>query len=188
MWLDPIVTHFSGDLKLRWKNFSLEQINAENGGDWKVWDETDLGKTRSLTASVAGEAARRQGDSAFHSFFLRLLTERHGGNRFPLNDMGLLVDLANELGLDVMQFERDIRNPELRSKIKEDHNEATERHGIFGTPTFVFANGQSAYLKTFIPPENQGLETFEHFLGLFMERSYIGEIKRPQPPWPKGAL
>ena len=173
MWLAPVVSHYSGDLKLRWRNFSLEQINATNGDSGKVWDEEDLTKTRSLLSSVAGEAARRQGKDAFDAFFLRLLTERHGGNRIPLNDIGLLVDL---------------RDPRLLTIVKDDHREATESHGIFGTPTFVFSNGQSAYLKTFIPPEDQGLETFHHFLGLFMERSYIGEVKRPQPPWPKGAL
>ena len=69
VWLDPIVSHYSGDLELQWKNFSLEQINAANGGQGKVWDQTDLTKTRSLLASVAGEAARRQGDDAFNSFF-----------------------------------------------------------------------------------------------------------------------
>ena len=188
MWLDPVVSHYSGDLELRWKNFSLEQINATNGDSGKVWDEEDLTKTRSLLSSVAGEAARRQGKDAFDAFFLRLLTERHGGNRIPLNDIGLLVDLADDVGLDVKQFENDLRDPSLLTIVKDDHREATESHGIFGTPTFVFSNGQSAYLKTFIPPEDQGLETFEHFLGLFMERSYIGEVKRPQPPWPKGAL
>ena len=166
----------------------MEQINATDVGDWKVWYETDLTKTRSLSASVAGEAARRQGEDAFYSFFLKLLTERHGGNRIPLNDMGLLVDLAKDVGLNVTQLEKDIRDPSLISIISEDHIEATEKHGIFGTPTFVFPNGQSAYVKTFIPPEDQGMKTFEHFLGLFMERSYIGEVKRPQPPWPKGAL
>ena len=188
MWLDPIVSQYSGNLELQWKNFSLEQINVANGGQGKVWDQTDLTKTRSLLASVAGEAARRQGDDAFNSFFMRLLSERHGGNRIPLNDIEILVDLAADVGLDTRQFKKDIEDPSLISIISDDHLEATEIHGIFGTPTFVFSNGQSAYLKTFIPPEGQGLETFNHFLGLFMERSYIGEVKRPQPPWPKGAL
>ena len=53
---------------------------------------------------------------------------------------------------------------------------------------FIFENGQSAYIKTFIPPEEESLEAFEHFIGLMSNRSYIGEVKRPQPPWPKGAV
>ena len=38
------------------------------------------------------------------------------------------------------------------------------------------------------PPENEALEAFEDFIALFGKRNYFGEIKRPQPPWPKGAL
>ena len=69
-----------------------------------------------------------------------------------------------------------------------DHTEAVEKHGIFGTPTFVFENGGSAYLKTFIPPAEDSVEFFDHFVALVADRSYVGEIKRPQPPWPKGAV
>ncbi|MEC7734392.1 MAG: DsbA family selenoprotein, partial [Chloroflexota bacterium] len=40
----------------------------------------------------------------------------------------------------------------------------------------------------FIPPEEESVDAFKYFLGLFENRSYIGEVKRPQPPWPKGAV
>jgi hypothetical protein len=72
--------------------------------------------------------------------------------------------------------------------VARDHEESVETHGAFGTPTFIFENGQSSYIKTFIPPEEESMETFEHFVGLMSKRSYIGEVKRPQPPWPKGAV
>ena len=136
----------------------------------------------------SGEAAKRQGDELFDKFFLALLTERHGGSRAPLNDDSMFIKLAEGCGLNIEQFKSDIKDPKLVEIIANDHTEAVDIHGAFGTPTFVFGNGQSAYLKTFIPPEEESVDAFKHFLGLFESRSYIGEVKRPQPPWPKGAV
>ena len=188
MWLDKVKKHYGENLQLNWRNFSLQQINAKDPGDWKVWQEEDYPTTRSLMASIAGEAAKRQGPELFDKFFLSLLTERHGGARAPLNDESILVGLAEKCGLDVDKFKSDMRDEKLVEIIATDHTEATEIHGAFGTPTFIFDNGQSAYLKTFIPPEEESVSAFEHFLGLFEKRPYIGEVKRPQPPWPKGAV
>ena len=72
--------------------------------------------------------------------------------------------------------------------VASDHEVATGDMGIFGTPTFLFGNGHTAYMKTFIPPEDEAVEVFESFVSLFGGRTYVGEIKSPQPPWPKGAL
>ena len=187
MWLDTVKKK-NPDFTLNWRNFSLQQVNAKDPGEWRVWNETDLEGTRSLMASIAGEAAKKQGNEAFDKFFLELLTERHGGNRVALNDNALFISIAEKCGLDTIRFQDDLQDASILKIIEKDHTEATEVHGAFGTPTFIFENGQSAYLKTFIPPESEAEKTFEHFLGLFSDRSYIGEVKRPQPPWPKGAI
>ena len=188
MWLDRVKKEYGDNLDITWKNFSLQQINSKEGPDWKVWEQVDLHEARSLLASVAGEAAKRQGGEAFDRFHLALLTARHGGDRIPLNEDQPLIEVAEKAGLDVERFKKDLADPELVQVVARDHEESAEQHGAFGTPTFVFENGQSAYLKTFIPPEEESVETFEHFVGLMSSRSYIGEVKRPQPPWPRGAV
>ena len=86
------------------------------------------------------------------------------------------------------RFEEGLDDPGLLENIARDHVEAVEEHGVFGTPTFLFENGTSAYLKAFIPPEDDSVDFFDHFVALFADRAYVGEIKRPQPPWPKGAV
>ena len=105
-----------------------------------------------------------------------------------MNDDSIFIKLAEECGLDIEQFKSDMKDPKLVEIIANDHTEAVDVHGAFGTPTFIFGNGQSAYLKTFIPPAEESVDAFNHFLGLFESRPYIGEVKRPQPPWPKGAV
>ena len=189
MWLDRVKNVLGDDLDITWKNFSLEQINNKEGDDWKVWEQKSLHEARALLASVAGEAAKRQGNEAFERFHLALLTARHGGGeRIALNEDDPIIKVAEESGLDIAQFKKDLEDPALLEIVARDHEESVETHGAFGTPTFIFENGQATYLKTFIPPEEESVEAFEHFIGLMSKRSYIGEVKRPQPPWPKGAV
>ena len=53
MWLDTVKKK-NPDLTLNWRNFSLQQVNAKDPGEWRVWNETDLVGARSLMASIAG--------------------------------------------------------------------------------------------------------------------------------------
>ena len=195
MWLDRVKSLYGDDLELNWKNYSLEQNNFSlqqksdgTESDWKVWEDDEIGERRSLMSQVAAEAARRQGPELFDKFHLALLTARHGGEgRIALNEEEPLVELAQQVGLDVARFREDLRDPELRKVIGSQHEEAVEQ-GIFGTPTFVFENGNAAFIKAFIPPQDDAMAEWGHFVAIASKRSYIGEIKRPQPPWPKGAM
>ena len=188
MWLDRVKRHYGERLDVTWKSFSLEQVNSREGPDWKVWDEPNAERSRTLLSMRAGKAAIRQGGEPFERFHLALLVARHSGNgRIPLNQEGPLMALASEAGLDIARFEKDLHDGGLLDEIARDHTEAVERLGVFGTPTFVFENGSSAYLKSFVPPDEDSVPFFEHFVGL-CQRTYVGEVKRPQPPWPAGAL
>ena len=192
MWLDKVKKAYGDNLNITWKNFSLEQ-NAHNlkeglDSDWKVWEQEDLSERRSLVSQIAAEAARRQGNEAHAKFHLALLVARHGGEgRISLSDEDAILELAESVGLDSAQMREDMKDPELRRKIGEDH-EAAISEGIFGTPTYVFENGNMAYLKAFIPDDEDAVASFEHYIALANHRNYFGEIKRPQPPWPKGVL
>ena len=190
MWLDQVKQEYGDNLQINWRHFSLEQINSRNGPDWKVWEQMDVREARALLASVAGEAAKRQDDpEAFDRFHLALLTARHAGGRMPLNEDEPLIALAEEAGLDVEQFKKDLDDPDVLATVVADHEAATtQENGVFGTPTFLFENGHTAYMKTFIPPEGEAVEVFDSFVSLFGGRTYVGEIKSPQPPWPKGAV
>ena len=192
MWLDKVKRAYGDNLDITWRNFSLEQ-NAHNlkeglDSDWKVWDQDDPSQGRSLLSQIAAEAAKRQGDEAHAKFHLALLTARHGGEgRLSLGDEEAILEIATSVGLDAAQMREDMKDPELRKIIGEDH-EAAIADGIFGTPTYIFENGNMAYLKAFIPEDEDAVAAFEHYIALANHRNYFGEIKRPQPPWPKGVL
>jgi predicted DsbA family dithiol-disulfide isomerase len=188
VWLDRVKKVYKDNLDISWKNFSLEQVNSKQGPEWKVWEQEDVTERRSLLSQISAAAARRQGPELYEKYHLALLTARHGGEtRLPLNEEDGLVKLAAEVGLDVGRFQEDLKDPELAKTIGKEHEEAVSQ-GIFGTPTFVFENGGTAYIKTFIPPEDDAVAELEHFVAIASDRNYIGEIKRPQPPWPKGVF
>jgi hypothetical protein len=189
VWLDRVARAEPGRLEITWKSFVLDQINSKKGSDWKLWEQDGAYEaSRSLLSLHAGESAKLQGRDAFERFHVALLVARHGGRRLSLTDRDALVGVAREVGLDVPRFEAGLDDRGLLENIARDHKEAVEQHGVFGTPTFLFENGTSAYLKSFVPPEDDSVDFFNHFVAIFADRAYVGEIKRPQPPWPKGAV
>jgi hypothetical protein len=188
VWLDRVREVYGDNLDITWKSFLLEQVNSKEGGDWKVWDNPQRERSKTLLSLWAGEAARRQSRDAFQRYHLALLTARHGSKgRIPLDQAGPLVEVAEATGLDVVRFREDLNDDRLLENVARDHTQAVEEHGVFGTPTFVYENGNSAYLKSFIPPAEDSVEFFQHFVALTQDRLYVGELKRPQPPWPRGA-
>lgn len=174
------------EVDVSWRAFVLDE--AARGDGPPVWELPPDERGRSFLSLVAGKAAARQGPAEFDRFHLALLEARHAGGRVRLDRPEPLIEIAREQGLDPDRFSADLGDSALTMEVASDHREAASEHGVFGTPTFLFENGQSAFVKTFIPPEAEAAEALSHFLGLFAERSYIGEVKRPQPPWPRGAV
>ena len=191
MWLDKVKAAMGGEepLEVTWKPLSLAQINQKTGDpDYKAWAEPDESLDQSLWGLRAGQAARRQGEDALRAFLPLLLNARHQ-DRVELNDTAVLQRIAGEAGLDVDRFTADLNDRSTLDEIAESHTHAVEDLGVFGTPTFVFEGGGSAFLKLIRPQENkQALSAFNSLLGLMRDEVFVGEVKRPQPPWPKGVF
>lgn len=187
MWLHRVKKVYGDRLDITWRNFSLEQVNSPEGAP-KVWEMPDITEGQALVAQVASEAAKRQGAELFERFHLALMVARHGGEgRIRLNDPAPILELARENGLDPDRLREDMADPATAEAVGRDHTEAVDEHGVFGTPTFVFPDGAAIYLKALVPPEEDSAAFFEHFIALAAARRYMGEMKRPQPPWPRGA-
>ena len=82
-------------------------------------------------ATEAAEAAGAQG--RFWEMHNALLTHQEA------LDNGSLVEYADALGLDVMQFLRDMAGHVYAARVREDQDSGM-RSGVNGTPTF-FING-----------------------------------------------
>ncbi len=132
-----------------------------------------------------GLAAARQGNDALHDYVMEMLDAKHL-RREDIRSVEAVTECARKVGLDLTTFKTDLEDPSTLEEIGRDHEFAVE-HGVFGTPTFLFQDGSWAFLKTFTPPESETMSAFENFMGMASGAKYFGELKRPQPPWPRGA-
>ena len=189
VWLAKVEESTGEPVEIDWQPFALAQVNSDKGAECKVWEQPEIldGSDKTLLAHQAGLAAKRQGKEAFGSFFITLLKARHE-DKVDLNDPVVINAAAQSSGLDLARFREDLTDPDLLKELGESHTKAVEEVGAFGVPTFVFPGGQSAFLKMFIPPDEQAAEIFESLMKTMSEFVHVGELKRPQPPWPHGVI
>ena len=185
IWLARVKEQMGADLEITWRSFCLEQVNSKNGDDWKAWEQPEDYISRGLWALRGGIAARKQSD-ALHDVYFKTFMEAKHVEREDLRSRESVIAVAEKCGLDMERFIADIDDPATLAEIGSDHEEAVAQ-GVFGTPTFIFEDGTAAFLKTYTPPEEDTIDAFTHFLGVARNRKYFGELKRPQPPWPRGA-
>ena len=187
VWLAKVRESYQNNLQVDWQPFMLAQVNSKEGPEWKAWEQKDDSTALGLLALRAGEAARRQGGQAFEDFQLTLLRARHE-DRKDLSDPDVIMEAAQASGLDMARFREDLADKSILNVLGESHTRAVEEHGVFGVPTFVFPNGTSTFLKLYPPPPEEAVEMFEAISGVMGKWAYVGEMKRPQPPWPKGVF
>lgn len=189
VWLAKVEESTGQAVEINWQPFSLVQVNNDKGPEYKVWEQPEIldGSDKALLAHQAGLAAKRQGKEAFESFFITLLRARHEDKK-DLTNPAVMHEAAQAAGLDLARFREDIADPDLLKELAESHTRAVEEFGAFGVPTFVFPGGKSAFLKMFIPPDEQAVEIYDTLFQTMSEFAHVGEIKRPQPPWPHGVI
>jgi predicted DsbA family dithiol-disulfide isomerase len=167
-------------LAINWRYFSLEQVNNQQGPQWKLWEQPEGYASRGLEAFWAAEAARCQGEAAFQRFHIALLRARHE-QRQDIADVSTLARVAESVGLEMAQFQKDLADRRLLAKLAEDHTFAVESLGVFGTPTIVFPESQAIFLKMSPPlAQEESLSVFTELHHLADRRRYIQEVKRPQ--------
>jgi predicted DsbA family dithiol-disulfide isomerase len=166
-------------IDITWRYFSLIQVNSKDEG-WTIWDALDS-EARGRLAFKAAEAARRQG--AFDDFHIALLRVRHE-QRADIDDVAVVEQVAEDSGLDLDRFRRDIADPQIVSALERDHRSAVAEYGVFGTPTFVFDAG-AAYVRLSEAPEaSDSVAIFDRVVSIAAEEPRILEIKRPMKPSP----
>lgn len=167
-------------LQIRWRNFPLEQVNSSEE-DWFFWEQPEDGP-RSLRAFLAAEAVRDQGDEVFRDFAWSLLQAVHV-NKMPLHLPATLDEaIQSTPGLDGDRLRADMQRPELRQRIADDYRMAVDRYGIFGTPTYLFADGDPLFVKMTPPAAEDAVELLRSFEKMSQKRPYLQELKKPRRP------
>ena len=103
--------------------------------------------------------------AAYH----RRLLEAYFSENRDISDGDVLVDLAEEIGVDASEF-RDVaqrRTQAMTELVISEHNSALEQ-GVTAVPTAVFAGA-------FPVPGAQPVETYERIVDAILERQPSGE-------------
>jgi predicted DsbA family dithiol-disulfide isomerase len=189
MWLEKVKSVGGQSPDIDWQPFSLAQINSDKGEEFKYWEQPGAldGSDHTLLAHRAGLAAKRQGKESFDSFRIAILKARHEDKK-DLMDPAVVEAAAVKAGIDLGQFKEDLADPDLLREIGESHTRAVEEYGAFGVPTCVFPSGNAAFIKMFIPPDDQAMEVYDTLTKFVGDLKHVGEVKRPQPPWPHGVI
>lgn len=172
--------HEGDNLEIDWRYLSLEQINSNEGDDWKIWEQPANYPMRSRWAFRGAEAARNQGKDAFEKYHLNLLTARHV-DRKELTTQDTIFEAAEAAGLDMDKFKQDFDAATI-DQVGVDHQEGVTKYGVFGTPTIVINGEHAGYLKMRpLPADDELASTWEQVKTMIAGRPEIGEIKRPVP-------
>ena len=183
MWWAKVRENTDHEVNVDLKPFSLVQVNHDNNNDdgFKYWEQDD--SDNALLELRAGVAAKRQGPEIFDRFFINLLRARHE-DRIDLTDADAINAVAEASGVDMGRFAEDLADPDVMREIGESHTEAVEMHGAFGVPLYVFPNNNAAFVKMFIPSDEEAGSIYNNLVEIVADHKHVGEVKRPSPPWP----
>ena len=183
-WLRDVRRQLGDDrIEITWKCFPLDQVNAPEDAEFAIWYIPADRRSRGRDSLNAAVAARRQGAAALERFHEAVLTLKHEEGQ-DHGKRATLDEAATRAQLDLDRFARDLEDRSLLREIEADFVSGRGGFAVFGTPTFVFPNGEAAYLQVLPPPPPEEAVAFwEDFVRDVRDRPYLREIKRPR--WPK---
>jgi predicted DsbA family dithiol-disulfide isomerase len=177
--LQNVVRSSAYALDVTWRYFSLAQVNSKDDA-WTAWEAPESEYVSGRLAFRAAEAARRQ--DAFDQLHMPLLEARHR-DRLNIDDVVVVERVAVDAGLDLTRFRKDLADPTILDALRRDHLQARSEHGVFGTPTFVFPDGASAYVRLAEAPDpGHAPGVFDRLRSIVAGEPSILEIKRPRRP------
>lgn len=171
-------------IRFEWHHFSLYQANHAAADGWQLWNDRlepgDAGGSKGLLPFLASIAARRQDGGARHDDFrLALMRSRHRDHRPFVYET--VMAAAEEAGLHLACFERDLADPEGRTRLAREHGRAVAMD-VFGTPTFRLPTGDTAYVRLKHLPADTGdaLALFRDVRSMLRAHPYLETLRRPR--------
>jgi predicted DsbA family dithiol-disulfide isomerase len=186
-WLDQLQQQRPDALVIRWRLFSLEQVNTPADSDWRIWQQAadypgrpgSNPRYRALPAFWALAAAQRQGPAAFDAVRRALFDARHG-HGLDLVDLAGIRAVVSGCGLDMARYDADVADRDVLGQLQVDHEAAVAHYRAFGVPTICFDDQHAIYLKlALVPPDDDAWPFFEELRRSITGRPWLSEIKRP---------
>lgn len=175
MWLREVRDRTG--LDVRWRFFSLEEINRAEGAkhpwerDWSYgWSQMRVGV----------QVRRRHGDEGLDRWYAGVGRAFHelGRRTHVPAEHRLLLD---ELGLGGALLDEALADPTTGEEVRADHDEVVDRHGGFGVPTIVFPDGQALFGPVVVPaPRGEEAERLWDLVVAWRAFPHLYELRRPK--------
>jgi 2-hydroxychromene-2-carboxylate isomerase len=172
-WLRDVASRTG--LELRWRFFSLEEVNRAEGKKhpWeRVW---------SYGWSLLRVAAwlRREDMALAGAWYEVTGRALHVEGRKP-HDPEVARQLATDIGVDGEVVDRALADPTTNDEILSDHRRVIEAGG-FGVPTLFFPDGQCLFGPVLVDPPtgDQALELWDAVVA-WTRFPHVYELQRPK--------
>jgi len=164
-------------LEVRWRFFSLEEINRAEGKKHPWEREWSYG----WSMMRIGALLRRTDMDLLDRWYLAAGTALHLEGRKP-HHREVAGEVLAELGLDPDLVEEALADPTTGDEILAEHEKVVALGG-FGVPTLVFDDGQALFGPVLIDPPSgaDAVRLWEHVLA-WRDLPNLYEIKRPKAP------
>lgn len=125
-----------GLLEQEWWIAAIQEPLAE----FNPYEGDDFPET-TLPAFEAAWCAFQQGEDAGHDYDLRVRRAFFAQGR-NIGRREVLLEIAEEAGLEMSRFERDFSGDEPRRAVLAEAREGVERYRVRGTPTVMLPSGR----------------------------------------------
>jgi 2-hydroxychromene-2-carboxylate isomerase len=165
------------DVEVRWRFFSLEEINRQEGKKHPWEREWSYG----WSMMRIGAVLRRQSMDLLDQWYLAAGTALHVEGRKP-HRREVAEALLADLGLDPGLVQVALDDSTTHDEVRAEHERVVGR-GAFGVPTLFFDDGQALYGPVLVdPPRGEGAVRLWHHVTGWLEHPHLYEIKRPKAP------
>ncbi|MFN8040424.1 MAG: DsbA family protein [Acidimicrobiales bacterium] len=164
-------------LGLRWRFFSLEEVNREDGKKHPWEREWSYGWSQMRIGALI---RRQQGDDAVDRWYEAVGRAFHEDGR-PTQHAEVHREVIVEAGFDGDLVEAAIADPTTGDEVRADHEWLRDAHGGFGVPTMVFPAGEAVYGPVVVPaPEGDEAEALWNLVVAYNAFPKVFELKHPK--------
>jgi 2-hydroxychromene-2-carboxylate isomerase len=164
-------------LDIRWRFFSLEEINRAEGKKHPWEREWSYG----WSMMRIGAFLRREDMALLDRWYQAAGTALHVDGRKP-HRPEVAEAILTELGLDPGIVAAAIADPTTGDEVRSEHDLVVSKGG-FGVPTLIFEDGQALFGPVLVDPPtgDAAVRLWEHVTG-WLEFPHLYELQRPKAP------
>lgn len=165
-------------LEVRWRFFSLEEINLEEGQrhpwerDWAY----------GFSQMRVGALLRRQGQPLVDDWYAAVGRAFFVDER-PTHTPEVHRQILDEIGVGGDVLDEALADPTTAEEVRADHDEVVATHGGHGVPTIVFDTGMVLFGPVVAPaPTGEAAMRLWDLVCAWGDVPHLFEVRKPKTP------